>query len=584
MLSIMFCIHIRDKNDLDNWIGQYYYSETYPHNSGEIFYFIEYTITIYKEENKYYAKIVGDGWQTMIRMLAQVTGDRDKIEITYLQWLPDSMHLRFDRGEALWRFEREGSDINTVWLAGKIFFESFANMDGEIIRKSFEKVVPTESETLMKEPELSVCNDTPSPVPSGGNIPLEGTQMDVSVNTPAPFQAVPAIPDAACFTYEELEDGTLRITGYDGYKDTGNPYQVIIPATLDGKPVSTLGSGSMQACNLIELVISDGITTLESGIFDSCWEPRLVVLPDSVIHIDEEAFYPVAIACESEASYAYKYAMENGFACQVVNPVTEENLFLRDYAVSSHTSTPYLCHIRVEGELHDYIVIEYLDIAQELKHCVDSHNPHSYFQTSIIWDSNEFAVLVLDKESGAVLQCIDSYSFYDHSETISLDHLEYTYCNDILSIADWNFDGFLDLCLYEGIYGTGAVSFDAIFLYDKDSGLYTHAHNFPSRNIRLRTDKQCIESSDRNGPADHSVERYQYVDGVITHVATLRIYEIWEDGSTVTGVRDERLIDGQWQVYREETVILKDDSSDDAFEAADEQLTYLYVDDGYWDL
>lgn len=77
--------------------------------------------------------------------------------------------------------------------------------------------------------------------------------------------------------------------------------------------------------------------------------------------------------------------------------------------------------------------------------------------------------------------------------------------------------------------------------------------------------------------------RYQYIDGVITHVATLSLYNIWEDDSRGVGVRDERLIDGKWQVYREENILLEDDFSDDAFQAAYEQLTYLYVDDGYWD-
>ena len=81
--------------------------------------------------------------------------------------------------------------------------------------------------------------------------------------------AVPAVPDPACFTYEELEDGTLRITGYDEDKNTGNPYQVIIPSELGGKPVSTLGTRSIHANDLVELVISEGITTLEREVFAS---------------------------------------------------------------------------------------------------------------------------------------------------------------------------------------------------------------------------------------------------------------------------------------------------------------------------
>ena len=44
-----------------------------------------------------------------------------------------------------------------------------------------------------------------------------------------------------CFTYEELPDVTLRITGYSEEKNIQNPYQVVIPSTIDGKQVSTLG-------------------------------------------------------------------------------------------------------------------------------------------------------------------------------------------------------------------------------------------------------------------------------------------------------------------------------------------------------
>ena len=145
VLSVVFCIQITHKKNLDNWLGEYYYTETYLHNSGEWFYFIEYTITIYKDGNKYYAKIVGDGWFTMRRYLAQVTGDSKSIEILYLERLPDDPRYgyekdAFPKGEVLLRFEREGNDLNTVWLAGKKFFVSFEGMEGEIKAKSFKKV------------------------------------------------------------------------------------------------------------------------------------------------------------------------------------------------------------------------------------------------------------------------------------------------------------------------------------------------------------------------------------------------------------------------------------------------------------
>lgn len=73
----------------------------------------------------------------------------------------------------------------------------------------------------------------------------------------------------ACFTYEELPDGTLRITGYDEEKNTQNPYQVMIPSMIGGKQVSTLGKeclGMPYAGNLLELTVPDGITTIEENV------------------------------------------------------------------------------------------------------------------------------------------------------------------------------------------------------------------------------------------------------------------------------------------------------------------------------
>lgn len=145
MLSAVFLIQIKHYKNLNSWLGKYYYCETYPHSSGELFYVIEYTVTIYRDDNKYYAQIVGDGWYTMTRYLAQVTGNRNKIDISFLQRLPDDVLYGcerdpFPKGEVLLRFERDGDDLNTVWLAGKKFFLSFENQEGEITTKSFEKV------------------------------------------------------------------------------------------------------------------------------------------------------------------------------------------------------------------------------------------------------------------------------------------------------------------------------------------------------------------------------------------------------------------------------------------------------------
>ncbi len=81
--------------------------------------------------------------------ITQVTGNRNKIEIAFLQRLPYDLLYGCDRDyfhkdEVLWRFERENSDLNTVWLAGKLLHPILSDSEGEITTKSFEKVVDEE--------------------------------------------------------------------------------------------------------------------------------------------------------------------------------------------------------------------------------------------------------------------------------------------------------------------------------------------------------------------------------------------------------------------------------------------------------
>lgn len=231
---------------------------------------------------------------------------------------------------------------------------------------------------------------------------------------------------ADCFTYEELPDGTLLITGYDEEKNTQNPYQVIIPSVIDGKRVSALGKeclGAPYAGHLVELTVSDGITMIEENVIENAYDISLIKLPDSVKFIDEKAFWrndyqwPVVIAC-NDTSYAYQYAKENAFACQVVEPVLAENGFLDEYRKGSETELPYFAHFRTEGEKFDYITIEYRDneIEKRLQGEMVYHAP------------NEFLVLVLDKVSGDILQCLDSS--YIEADKVAFYWLSGVYCRN----------------------------------------------------------------------------------------------------------------------------------------------------------
>lgn len=390
--------------------------------------------------------------------------------------------------------------------------------------------------------------------------------------------AIPAIPDEECFTYEELSDGTLRITGYDESKNTENPYQVIIPAYLDGKPVSTLGEDCLtHNDHLLELTISEGITTLEAYLLDYYSDISLVKIPNSVSSIDKKAFYRkdyddaygIAIAC-SDTSDSYQYALENDFACQIVDPKLPENQCLEPFMEHGIYAYPYYCHYRIEGRMFDYVVVEYKDL--EIERLLQGERHY------IEW--NEFIVLVFYKGSDNICQCIDS-SCVD-PEHIDFSVLQGVNYRSFLSVEDWNFDGIEDLHCYQGYFGTGAQHYSSLFVYDADSACYVNVPEFLGiDSASRREDKKCIYGYVRVDPSVHCVERYEYLDGKLVLTAELTQTVTSEDAVEIL---DERIIDGEWQVYHEETFYPRDMSEKEPYLDAYEQAGVLYKNDGYWDL
>ena len=382
-----------------------------------------------------------------------------------------------------------------------------------------------------------------------------------------------------CFSYEELPDGTLRITGYSEEKNTQNPYQVTIPSMIDGKQVSTIGKGCLgipdSAGELLELTVSDGITTIEGNILEDAPGISLIKLPDSVISIDESAFWrneyswPVVVAC-NDTSYAYRHAQENGYACQVMESALPENQFLDGYRKGVTTGLPYYAQWRTEGERFDYITVEYRD--NEIEKRLEGETVYD--------EPNEFLVLVAERSGGDILQCIDSSGM--DKDKVAFSRLQGVCFRNFLSLADWNFDGEEDILCYQGTFGTGAASYSSLFIYDSDSGLYKNVPEFLGIDSPfLREDKQCIYGFSRSGAAAHYVDRYEYIDGQLTNVA--RLCQMINEGDEVEIV-DERLVDGEWQIYRHEIFYPRDMSAEEPWLDAYEQSESLYVEDGYWDL
>lgn len=111
-------------------------------------------------------------------------------------------------------------------------------------------------------------------------------------------QAAPA-SDSCTFTVEGVEDvyeykvngNAVTITGYNG---AGG--EVVIPATIDGKPVTELGTYSFWLDdNITSVVIPEGVTTIGKQAFNGDDNLASVTLPSTLRTIGERAFYSTAI-------------------------------------------------------------------------------------------------------------------------------------------------------------------------------------------------------------------------------------------------------------------------------------------------
>ena len=87
------------------------------------------------------------------------------------------------------------------------------------------------------------------------------------------------------FEYDVLDDGTVEITDYNGSAE-----RVDIPAKIDGKSVTKIGSSAFSYHMLSSVTIPDGVTTIESMAFRDCYLLTSIAMPDSVTSIGESAF------------------------------------------------------------------------------------------------------------------------------------------------------------------------------------------------------------------------------------------------------------------------------------------------------
>jgi hypothetical protein len=88
----------------------------------------------------------------------------------------------------------------------------------------------------------------------------------------------------AQFNYT-TNNGTITITGYTGTND-----DVVIPSTIDGLQVTSIGTNAFQSTPINIVSIPDSVTKIGDYAFEECYRLTNVTIPNSVTSIGFEAF------------------------------------------------------------------------------------------------------------------------------------------------------------------------------------------------------------------------------------------------------------------------------------------------------
>jgi hypothetical protein len=115
--------------------------------------------------------------------------------------------------------------------------------------------------------------------------------------------------EADGFGYGRNGQGGITIKSY-----SGNATELVIPAEIDGKPVTTIGKKALIKCvwstrqAITSITIPPSVTTIEMAACQDCTGITSITIPDSVTKIAYGAFH----SCTSLASVTLSRRTEVG--------------------------------------------------------------------------------------------------------------------------------------------------------------------------------------------------------------------------------------------------------------------------------
>ena len=137
---------------------------------------------------------------------------------------------------------------------------------------------------------LAACADNSEMSENNAETAASVPKVEESEPTMEETQQAYSETTASDFKYTHTDDG-VAIEGYIGSDEV-----VVIPAEIDGAPVTSIGGEAFSSCSsLTSLTIPDGVTSIGENAFRECTALEDVVIPDSVTSIGFGAFYNTAI-------------------------------------------------------------------------------------------------------------------------------------------------------------------------------------------------------------------------------------------------------------------------------------------------
>ncbi len=205
-------------------------------------------------------------------------------------------------------FERDSVEwgVNDILFTGYSYnvYPSNATAPRIIMSSSDESVVYFDALGMPRARGTGTCTIT---VTASGNSNTVTDTLTVNVIAGAGADSLnidsvtpiePVEPDYTDFEYT-IADGEVTITGYNG-----SSANIIIPDEIEGYPVRVIGDGAFENNDDIKrVVISDGITSIGWYSFSYCDSLKSISIPDSIIKIEEDAFYKSSLLKADEVAH-----------------------------------------------------------------------------------------------------------------------------------------------------------------------------------------------------------------------------------------------------------------------------------------